>query len=193
MNRSVFSRLVAKDLYLYRWMIAGALVASVGSLVVASVSAGDGVTTGLNLGMLLYITTIIAFGIFVSMAGILKEHQDQSRLFVLSLPISAAQYSAAKVCSAVIAFLGPWLLLTVGGVVATALSGRPSGAMPYFVVMMTFLLLNFCLLLAIVVITLSESWAIAGILMTNVSVTAFFANVGSLPGVAARGPDATAF
>ena len=47
MNRSIVGRLVAKDLYLYRWLIAGALLA--GRRVAASCSrfaAGDTCTPG---------------------------------------------------------------------------------------------------------------------------------------------------
>lgn len=190
--RSIVGRLVAKDLYLYRWLIASALIAGVVSLVISRFSEGDNVDTGLNIGIFLFMTTIIAFGIFIAMFGILKERQDKSQLFVLSLPVSPAQYSMAKVWAALIAFLVPWLVLTAGVVVATVLSGGPNGGIPFFVLMMTFFLTNFCLLMAVVVITMSELWSIAGILITNVSVTPFLAKVGNLPGVAGRSQDALA-
>lgn len=192
MNRSILGRLIAKDLYLYRWMIALALIAGAASLALSRISSGDGVSTGMNLGMLLFITTIITFGIFVAMVGILKERQDKSQLFVLSLPLSAAQYSLSKVCSALIAFLLPWVVLTAGVVLATAGSGGPAGGIPFFIVMMTFFLVTFCVLMSIVVITMSEVWAIAGILITNVSVTLFFFSVGRLPGIIGRAGESVA-
>lgn len=181
---SVTGRLVAKDLYLFRWLILGTLFAGVGSLALSSFVGGDGETSGPNVGILLFMTTMIAFGIFLAMYGILKERQDKTQLFVLSLPVSAAQYSNAKVWAALVAFLVPWSALTAGVVALTALSGEPEGGMPFFVVMMTFFLVNFCLLLALVVISKSELVAIAGILITNVSVTLFLVQVGRLPGVA---------
>mgnify|MGYP001558662857 CR=1 FL=1 len=183
-RRSIVGRLVAKDLYLYRWLITGALVGGVLSLVLSHFSEGDNVSTGPNVGILLFMTTIIAFGIFVAMFGILKERQDKSQLFVLSLPVSPAHYFAAKTWAALLAFLVPWVVLTVGVVALTALSGQPQGPIPFFVVMMTFFLGNFCLLLALVVNTKSELAAIAGVLITNVSVTLFLVQVGRLPGVA---------
>ena len=191
-ERSIVGRLIRKDLYLHRWLIAAALILGVASLVVSRFSTGDNVETGLNVGIVLFITTIIAFGIFIPMLGILKERQDRSQLFVLSLPVSAAQYSMAKVSAALFAFLVPWISLTAGVVVTTALSGRPAGGIPFFIVMMTFFLANFCLLLVVIVLTMSEAWAIACILITNVSVPLFLAKVGSLPGVAARSRDAVA-
>jgi hypothetical protein len=191
-GRSIVGRLVAKDLYLYRWLIAAALVAGAASLVLSGVSEGDNVRTGMNAGFVLFLTTIIAFGIAVAMIGLLRERQEKSQLFVLSLPVSPAQYQAAKVVAALVAFLGPWALLT-GGVVALTLgSDLPDGGIPFFVAMMTFFLGNFCTLLALIAITLSELWAVAGILVTNVSVTFFLARIGSLPEVVAHRNDAAA-
>ena len=73
--------------------------------------------------------TIIAYGIFIAMLAILKERQDRSQLFVLSLPVSPAQYSRAKVWAALIAFFAPWSLLTLfvvpGATVTSELSQFP--------------------------------------------------------------------
>lgn len=182
--RSVVRRLVAKDLYFFRWLIVGTLVTGVASLALSSLVGGDPQKSGPNVGILIFMTTVIAFGIFVAMFGILKERQDKSQLFVLSLPVSPAQYSFAKTCAALVAFLAPWGALTAGVFAVTALSGEPMGGMPFFVVMMTFFLCNFCILLALVVISKSELVAVAGILVTNLSVTLFLVQVGRLPGVA---------
>lgn len=192
MNRSIVGRLIAKDLYLYRWLIAGALLAGIASLAVSRFSGGDNVSTGPNLGIILFMTTIIAFGIFLAMLGILKERQDRSQLFVLSLPVSAARYSIAKVLAALIAFLVPWLVLTAGVVLLTFASEAPDGGIPMFVVMMTFFFANFCVLMAVAVSSTSELGPIAGILITNVSVPLFLGKVGRLPGVAGRAQDAAA-
>ncbi len=193
MNRSIVGRLIAKDLYLYRGLIAAALLAGVAALVVSRFSEGDNVTTGLNLGFLLFMTTIIAFGIGIVMLGILKERKDKSLLFVLSLPISATQYALVESrFRRSVAFLVPWLALTAGVVVLTAVTDLPAGGLPFFVAMMAFFLANFCVLLAVIAVTQSELWAVVGILVTNLSVTLFLVNVGKLPGVAGRAEDAAA-
>jgi hypothetical protein len=188
---SILGRLVAKDLYLYRWLILATLVAGVVSLVLTRFGEGDGVSTGPNLGFLLFLTVVIAFGVSLPML-VLKEHQTRSELFVLSLPVSAAQYSFAKVAAALVAFLVPWTALTGGVVVLTLAGPAPDGGLPFFVALMTFLLGNFCLLTALAVITRSELATIAGILVTNVSVTVFLIQLGRLPGVAGRSRDAAA-
>jgi len=176
MNRSIVRRLIAKDLYLYRWLIAGAVVAGIVAILVSPFNS--------IVGPILFMTSIIAVGIFIVIYGILKEHQDKSVLFVLSLPISAMQYTTAKVLSALIAFLIPSIVLTVLVVVLTAASeSAPDGNIPFTVVMMAFFLGNFCILIAVVVITNSERWAVAGILGTNLSVSLFVIPVRGMPGI----------
>jgi hypothetical protein len=189
--RSVLVRLIAKDLYLHRWLIAGTVAAGVATLALTG-RGGAGSDGGLDLGFLLYLTTLITFGILVPMLGILKERQDSSRLFVLSLPVSPAGYAVAKVVSAFAIFLVPWLALTGGVVALTLATDRPDGALPFFVAMMGFLFGNFATLTALVATAKSELWAIAGILVTNVSVTPFLIHLGKLPGVAGRTRDAVA-
>ncbi|MBL8112663.1 MAG: ABC-2 transporter permease [Acidobacteria bacterium] len=182
-NGSVAWRLVVKDLYLHRWLVVVTLASGIASLLVSGIDKADNVRTGPNLGLLLFITTVVAFGIFVPMTGILKERQDRSQLWVLSLPISPRGYAQAKVWASLIAFLVPWLLLTGIVIVAETLAGR-SGGLGVFLVMMTFFLAAFCLLVALVVVTMSEAWAIAGILASNVAVTVFLTKVLTLPGIA---------
>ena len=189
---SIIGRLIAKDLYFYRWLIAGTPTVGIASLLVSHFVERDHVRGGANLGILLFITTVVAFGVFIPMFGIFKERQDKSQLFVLSLPVSTSHYVIAKISAALIAFLVPWLVLTATVVVVTVVSGGPLGGMPSFLAMMTFFLATFCMLTALIVMTTSEAWAIAGILITNVLVTIYFARIGNLPGIAAHTRDATA-
>lgn len=188
---SITGRLIARDLYHYRWLILGTLIAGAASLVLARLDESDGISTGPNVGFLLLLTTVIVLGVSLPML-VLQEHRTKSDLFVLSLPVSAAQYSFAKVASALVAFLVPWTALTGAVVLLTALSPAPDGPLPFFVAVMTFLLGNFCLLTALAVITRSEPAAIAGILVTNFSVTIFLSRLARLTGVAGRAKDAVA-
>ena len=157
MNRSISGRLIAKDLYLYRWLIIAAVLIGTAALPLMRLGPGDGVRSGVNLGMILFITNVIVLGIFIVMYGVLKERQDKTSLFILSLPVSPMQYTTAKVGAALLAFLAPWLLLTGGTIALILLSDTaPDGGIPSFAAMMTFFLCNFCVLLALVLVTTSE-------------------------------------
>ena len=41
-----------------------------------------------NIGMLIWLTTIVAFGVVLAMLGIATERKDRALQFVLSLPLS---------------------------------------------------------------------------------------------------------
>jgi ABC-type transport system involved in multi-copper enzyme maturation permease subunit len=180
MNRSIVWRLIAKDLYLYRWLIAGSLLAGFASLPIS----GAGSATRI-IGLILFMTSIIALGIFIAMYGVLTERQNKSLLFVLSLPLSPMQYTVAKVAASLIAFLVPWVVLGATAVgVAVAFDPPPDGSIPLTVAMMFFFLANFCVLLALLLITRSEYWAIAGILLTNFGIAAYMNIVSQLPSIA---------
>ena len=87
MNTSVFARLVAKDLYLYRWFALFGTLAGLATLPLMGAGSGMIVT----LGVIGFITNIIVTGVFIVMFGLFKERQEKSLLFVLSLPVSPVQ------------------------------------------------------------------------------------------------------
>lgn len=177
MNRSVVARLVAKDLFLYRWIIIGTLVAGLGSLVVSGLDGAVG-----QIGSILLITSIVVLGVFLAIYGLLTERSTRSLLFVLSLPISPMQYAVAKVVACLVAFLIPWLAITAVLVASMlVLDSSSAGQLPSAMVMMTLFLANFCILIAIGIITGSEIWAVVGIIATNTSIPVLLGTV--LPGL----------
>jgi hypothetical protein len=96
-------------------------------------------------------------------------------VFVLSLPVSPMAYARAKVAAVLIAFLVPWLACT-GTIIGLtlALDRVADGQLPFTVATMGLFLANFCILIAIGLITGSEQWGIVGILATNTSIPIFF-------------------
>jgi hypothetical protein len=97
------------------------------------------------------------------------------------------QYSTAKIAASLIAFLIPWLVLTVTIlVISAAFDPPPDGSIPFTVAMMLFFLANFCVLVALLLITESEYWAIAGILGTNFGVAVYMNTVYNLPAIQAH-------
>lgn len=175
-TRSMVGRLVAKDLYLYRWFIVGSTGAGLASLLVSGL---HGLT-----GLIMFMTTIVALGVFIAMYGILVERKEKTLLFVLSLPVTPLQYAAAKVLAALIAFLVPVIMLAAIALgYNLAFDPPPNGEIPVTVAMLGLFLANFCLLVSLLLITGMEVWAVAGILFTNLSIPIFMNTVHTLSGV----------
>ena len=178
MSTSIVWRLIAKDLYLYRWLIGVALGVGLASLFIPRFGEGPN-----NVTLILLLTSVVALGIFIGIYGIMNERKEKSLLFVLSLPISTGQYTLAKVAAALIAFLIPWSILTATIVGLTlAFDPPPDGMLPTSITMMIFLA-NFCVLITLALIAHSEFWAVVAVLATNISVSFYMTTVPDLPGI----------
>jgi hypothetical protein len=74
------------------------------------------------------------------------------------------------------------LTVTIAALTIT-LDAPLDGRLPFTVAMMVFFLANFCVLVALLLILASEAWAVAGIVLTNLSVSMFVTTVQRLPGI----------
>jgi ABC-type transport system involved in multi-copper enzyme maturation permease subunit len=95
-------KLIAKEFYLHRWIIIGSTVAGVVGLLIAAEGK-----VRFNIGMLMWLTTIVAFGIVLAMFAIANERKERTLQFVLSLPLSHGDYVRIKVVGLLLCFLVP--------------------------------------------------------------------------------------
>jgi ABC-2 type transport system permease protein len=173
---AVAVRLIAKDLYLNRWLIGIALLGGTASLIALSISRA-----GFNFGLVFYLTTIIAYGIVLVMHAVVQERKDRSLVFVLSLPLSPADYLRAKVLAMLGTFGAPWALLSLATIGTIAITPIPDGMIPYFTVISFLMLMNFCLVLAAALSSSSEPLVTSIIIVTNASVSVLFMLLANTP------------
>jgi ABC-2 type transport system permease protein len=175
----VTRKLIAKELHVYRWLIAGGLVASIASLLVCSLGK-----TGFSIGSLTWLTTIIALGVMLALYGIMNERKEQSLTFVLSLPLSIADYVRAKLIGLALCFLVVWLVASAGAMLLIfANASIPDGLAPYTVLLCVFMLANYAVVLCGAVHARSEALISAVVIVTNMGVSIFMFTVGPLPGI----------
>lgn len=176
----VIRKLIAKEVYVNRWFIAGGATAAL-----ASVAMGALGKTGFNIGALTWLTTIIATGVMLALSGVINERKEQSLLFVLSLPLSIADYVRAKLFGLTACFLIVWLVASCAALcMVFTVRSVPDGVAPYVVLLCGFMLANFAVLLCGVLHTASEGGATAIIIVTNMGVSIFMFTIGPLPGIA---------
>jgi ABC-2 type transport system permease protein len=170
-------KLIAKEFYLHRWMIIGSTVAGVIGLLIAAEGA-----VRFNIGMLIWLTTIVAFGVVLAMHGIANERKERALQFVLSLPLSPRDYIRIKLIALALCFLLPWIVLSTGAVILIAvMPNLPDGLMILAVLLSVFMLANFSVVLCGALHTTSEGAMSIVIIVTNMAVTLFIFLVGSLP------------
>jgi ABC-2 type transport system permease protein len=174
----VTRKLIAKELHVNRWLLIGA---AAGALVgIAGALLGE---TGFNIGALVWLTTLIALGVMLAIYGIMNERKEHSLEFVLSLPLSVADYVRAKLFGLLLCFLGPWLIASAAAIWLVLATPVPDGLLPYTLLLCQFLLSNYSVVLAGTLNARNEAAVSAVIIVTNMAVSVFMFTVGAMPGL----------
>ena len=175
----VTRKLIAKELYVNRWFVAGGSLSGVASILIAATGK-----TGFNVGALTWLTTIIATGVMLALYGIMNERKEQALQFVLSLPLSIGDYVRAKMLGLTACFLVMWLASSAAALVLVfASESVPDGVAPYTVLLCVFMLANFVAVLCGALHARSEAITSGVVIVTNMGVSIFMFTVGPLPGI----------
>jgi ABC-2 type transport system permease protein len=170
-------KLIAKEFYLHRWLLVASTVAGLAGLAIAAEGK-----VRFNIGMLIWLTTIVGFGVVLAMFAIANERKERALQFVLSLPLSHGDYVRIKLVSLLLCFLVPWLILSAGAVTLIAvMPNLPDGLLPFAVLLSGFFLANYSVVLCSALHTASEGLMTVVIVITNMAVTLFIFMVGALP------------
>jgi hypothetical protein len=166
----VFWTLVRKDMYLLRPFSAAGL--GTGLLALGVMMAGK---TGFAVGGILYLTANVASGVMIAMYGFMYDRKEQTRLFALSLPISAQRHELAKLTGAFLTYGIPWGILTLAGAVLMPLAGIfPRGFLVYALLVQGCCLALFGVLVAAMfVVAKSERLAGLAVITTNLLFSLF--------------------
>ncbi len=175
---TVLWRLVCKDWSLNRLPLTAYLLGGLAALGVLAVNR----ETAFYAGSVLLISVVIATGVHLVMMTVVLERQEQTLPFVLSLPVSPKDFTLAKVLANLGAFLLPWSLLLLASLVL--ISGRahlPNGLIPFAVVILVELLVAYCVMLAVALVSESQGWTIFAIVICNLFFNFFLYWSSKLP------------
>ncbi len=177
MNTQAIRILFLKDLFLSRKPLFAYLA---GGLACATFTCIPNETASF-MGFILVITIAIAAGIHLIGTLLLGESIEQTRLFIMSLPVSLVDYSIAKIAVILITYLIPWCaMLTLFTVLSFVVPGAKVGAVAVVPTIFCFLLAGFTIQLVTAVVTESIGWTIvvvvAGNVMLNVFMKQLFGN-----------------
>jgi len=180
MTQTLVWRLIAKDVYLTRkglglLFLAGCL--AVGLLQRGGPAGLVGITTAL--------IVVILLGIVLPMQTVVNERKKQNLPFVMSLPISPLEYTAAKLAMNLSVYVVLWLAVTIAVVGTIARAGTFGGMIPIMTVAALVPMMTFALLLAVSIVMESEAWAIGTMGASNVSYSFWWYFLLQFPGVRA--------
>jgi ABC-2 type transport system permease protein len=178
MNRSVVWALILKDWRLQRPAIALSGVVSALSLGMFHFKS----EVPFVLGAIWFFVPIIVLGCILPMANVVNERKKQNLAFLMSLPLSAMQYTTSKVVSTFGMFLIPWLTL-FAAILMVILRGSviPHSVIPTVFVLEGSVLVGFCLIAGAAIAGENEGWPLAATLVCNSSYGAGFYLYGRIP------------
>jgi hypothetical protein len=148
MNASIVRQLIAKDLFLLRPIMAGALV--VGGAGIALMPFGE---TPFFVGWIVVFIATLLLGIFTTVICVVAERKDRVHLFVLTLPVSPAQYLRAKLAANAIAFFVPWTILLGATFSLIASTGIPDGILPFLAMLFCYVVCYYSAYLGMALVT----------------------------------------
>ena len=180
MNASIVQRLISKDWYLLRKPVLGYVA---GGLIALLLLAFGG-NAAFNIGSILIITVLIALGMHVVMATVVGERTEHTLPFVMSLPISIAQYTLAKILANATLFVTGWLLISLGvcGVVLFR-AGVPHGLILLSTIMLLYLLASYFVLLAVAITTESMGATIGTVVASNILLNVLMYALSTVPSI----------
>jgi ABC-2 type transport system permease protein len=180
MKGSVMGHLILKDWRLQRMAIILSIVW--GGLSLAVLQWGG--ETAILLGSVWFFIALILVGTLLPMFGIVNERKKQNLAFLMSLPISAFQYTTAKLLSTVGMFLVPWLTLVIGALLLIETRGiLPHGTIPMMLILAGLPFVALCLLTAVALVSESEGWGIAANVACNSSYWLVWYFLSRIPGL----------
>jgi ABC-2 type transport system permease protein len=158
MKGSVVWQLVLKDWRLQRQQILFSVAGGVVALAVAQMRSEPAMVVG----AVFFYMALILVGHMLPLAGIVNERKNHNLAFLMSLPLSIIQYTAAKLISTLGMFLIPWLTLVAAGVLLIEVRAMaPHGIIPILVILAVLPFVGMCLITGAALVGETEGWGIA--------------------------------
>jgi len=165
MRGSVVGQLILKDWRLQRTGILCSVATGIAALGLVQMKK----ELPLVIGGVWFFIALILLASFLPAGTILNERKKQNLAFLMSLPVSPMQYSAAKIASTFGMFLVPWLALIGAALLLIAAIGLPHGFIPILLVLGGLVLVAFALTTGTTIVGESEGWFTAATIVCNSS------------------------
>lgn len=182
MNFTAIRLLFLKDLFLSRRHLFGYFVSAIASVAIASIPN----PTMAFVGFILMITVAIAAGIHLIGVLLLAETTDNTRLLVMSMPVSLLDYSIGKTAVVLTTYLIPWSAMFAGTLMSTfLLPWAKDGSAVVLPMIFLFMMSTFCVQLVTAVLSESVGWTLSVMVACNVLLNLFLMKLSAIEAISA--------
>ena len=166
MSNSVTRALVLKDWRIHRTLISLTIAGGVIALAILQLKN----ETAFTVGAVWFFVSLLLLASMLPASNVVNERKKQNLAFVMSLPVSAAQYAMAKLVSTIGMYLVPWAALVIAA--STFVLTRPEttkGIIPLMFILFALPLVGFCVIAGAALISDTEGWTMAASIVCNSS------------------------
>ncbi|ABX04306.1 MAG TPA: hypothetical protein DEF47_18640 [Herpetosiphon sp.] len=179
---SMINHLVRKDWQINRTMMSIYLGAM---LVALAMLLADDNSFVFGIGVILILTVLMILGIHLTTSNVISEHTQKTLAFIMSLPVSGRQYALAKILANLSMFLLPWLLALVGSwLIILSRDSLPNGLAAITTLALIEILLSYCLIMMMGLVTGSQHGAIGAMALANLGFQGFLWGILQIPAIA---------
>ncbi|MFZ4575950.1 MAG: hypothetical protein ACOYN0_16280 [Phycisphaerales bacterium] len=175
MNTPIIARLVIKDFMIWRKLILSFFAVFVACLALVVV-LHDRIPSHvfLNLGFTLLVTPTATLGIVLLMQTNVFERAKSTQHFIMSLPVTATDFTLAKLCVNIPVFTVAWLAMAITGFsFAFGIGMLPPGTAPYTTIVFLGVFVAYVGVLSVSLISQSLGVTVGAILFFDVLTPAY--------------------
>ncbi|GGA80691.1 hypothetical protein GCM10011521_18760 [Arenimonas soli] len=187
LNIPVIRLLVAKDWQLFQKQLAIYVLAGV----VALCFLGLAKPWAFYVGSLMLIIVMVSVACFSISTSLMVERKEKTLAFVMSLPVSPLDFTAAKLAGNIITFGVPFALMVLGTLAVVLFTQLPDGLFVYSLLVFAYILFAFSISLAVAMSVESEGWGTFAMIGTMVLINPYLMALSMVPAIKDRiGEDA---
>lgn len=179
LNSPVIKVLIQKDWYLLRKLMALYMLGAL--LALSFISLGE---WQFVMGTTLLFSMVIGLANHQLTNTIINERKDQTLPFIMSLPVSPADYVVAKLIANMTLFIIPWVIVVIATVAVFLLTPIPDGLLPLTIICALYFLLCYCLTWSVGIISESEGVVLFVMVFANCLLGPLMYIIGRVPDIA---------
>lgn len=182
LNTSVIRLLVAKDWQLFQKQLAMLVLAGI----VALCFLGLARPWAFYVGSLMLIIVLVSAACFSISTSLMNERKEQTLAFVMSLPVSPADFTVSKLAGNLLTFGVPFVVLLGGTLAVVLFTPLPDGLVVYSLLIFAYILFAYAVSLAAVMSVTAEGWATFAMIGPMVMINPYMMALAQVPEISKR-------
>lgn len=182
LNIPVIKLLVVKDWQLFRKQLAFYVLAGIAALCFLGLAK----PWAFYVGALTLLVVLISAACFSISTSLVVERKEHTLAFVMSLPVSPADFIVSKLIGNLLTFAVPFAVMLAGTLAVVLFTPLPDGLFVYTLLIFAWILFAYAVSLAAAMTVESEGWATFAMIGSMVLINPYMMVLSQIPAIGER-------